>query len=99
MADKDLHSESDMGCMSFEGPTAKGMLEEQVGLVLQEELPLEDRLPKVGAMLLMDVLLKVVLQVPLCRLPQVILFEDSHDMANSLAIEGETCDAKAFQDV
>ncbi|KAI5079114.1 hypothetical protein GOP47_0006785, partial [Adiantum capillus-veneris] len=60
---------------------------------------LDDQLPHVGAMLLVDVLLKVVLQMPLCRLLQDILFEDNDDMASSLAVGGETCDAKVFRDV
>ncbi|KAI5080271.1 hypothetical protein GOP47_0005750, partial [Adiantum capillus-veneris] len=62
MADEDLHGESGIECMPFEGPTIEGMLEKQVVLVLQEEAPLKDRLPKVCAMLLMVMLLKL-----LCR--------------------------------
>ncbi|KAI5070807.1 hypothetical protein GOP47_0015150 [Adiantum capillus-veneris] len=57
--DEDWHGESGMECIPCEGPTTEGMLEKQVGLVLQEEVPLKDRLPKVGVMLLMDMLLKV----------------------------------------
>ncbi|KAI5085042.1 hypothetical protein GOP47_0001211 [Adiantum capillus-veneris] len=47
-------------------------------------------------MLLMDLLIKVAMQASLCRLLQVVFFKDN-DV--SLAVGGETCDAKAFQSV
>ncbi|KAI5060795.1 hypothetical protein GOP47_0025215, partial [Adiantum capillus-veneris] len=59
---KDWHGESGIECVPFEGPTVDGMLEEHVGLILQEAVVVEDRLPKVGVMLLMDMLLKAALQ-------------------------------------
>ncbi|KAI5070541.1 hypothetical protein GOP47_0014884 [Adiantum capillus-veneris] len=62
----------------FEGTTGEGM----------PVFALEDQLPQVDAMLLTDMLLKVAMQAPLCRLLQVILFEDNHAMAISLA-DGE----------
>ncbi|KAI5063640.1 hypothetical protein GOP47_0022187 [Adiantum capillus-veneris] len=52
-----------------------------------EDMPvsaLDDQLPQVGAMLLMDVMLKVAMQVPLCRLLQVALLKDNDVVESSL---------------
>ncbi|KAI5057810.1 hypothetical protein GOP47_0027825 [Adiantum capillus-veneris] len=74
-----------MECMPFEGSTIEGMLEKQVGLVLQEEVVVEDRLPKVGVMLLMDMLLKVALQAVLHVLQSSR--DERYPMESSLACE------------
>ncbi|KAI5060818.1 hypothetical protein GOP47_0025238, partial [Adiantum capillus-veneris] len=60
---------------------------------------LDDRMLQVGAMLLMDLLIKAAMQAPLCRLLQDVFFKDNDVVESSLAVGGETCDAKAFQDV
>ncbi|KAI5068607.1 hypothetical protein GOP47_0016952 [Adiantum capillus-veneris] len=64
--------------MLFEGTTCEGM----------PVFALEDQLLQMDAMLLTDMLLKVAMQAPLCRLLLVILFEDNHAMTSSLA-DGE----------
>ncbi|KAI5063596.1 hypothetical protein GOP47_0022143 [Adiantum capillus-veneris] len=63
MVHEGWHGESGIESVPFEGPTIDGMLEEQVGWFVQEAMVVEDRLPKVGVLLLMDILLKVSLQV------------------------------------
>ncbi|KAI5080234.1 hypothetical protein GOP47_0005713 [Adiantum capillus-veneris] len=73
----------------FEGTTGEGM----------PVFALEDQLLQVDAMLLTDMVLKLAMQAPLCRLLQVILFEDNHAMATSLADGWETDDVKGLQGV
>ncbi|KAI5082444.1 hypothetical protein GOP47_0002187 [Adiantum capillus-veneris] len=57
---------------------------------------LDYHFPQVGAMLLMDLLIKVAMQATLCRLLQVVFFKDNDVGERSLAIGGETGDAKYF---
>ncbi|KAI5062537.1 hypothetical protein GOP47_0023076 [Adiantum capillus-veneris] len=65
MVDEAWQGESGMECILFEGSTIEDSLGTQVGWAIQEAPVVEDRLPKVGVMLLMDMLLKAALQVVL----------------------------------
>ncbi|KAI5063591.1 hypothetical protein GOP47_0022138 [Adiantum capillus-veneris] len=64
-------------------------LEEPTDEVLPMFL-LDDRMPQVGVMLLMDLLIKVVMQAPLCCLLQVVFFKDDEAMESSLTDGWET---------
>ncbi|KAI5061699.1 hypothetical protein GOP47_0024204 [Adiantum capillus-veneris] len=73
-------------------------LEEPTNEVLSV-FALDDWMPQVGAMLLMDLLIKVVMQATLCRLLQVVFFKDGDAMEISLDNGWETQGVEAMQGV